>query len=37
MDRKMDVGWAEQAASTDPARAEHSTPAAIFLADVCCR
>lgn len=34
MDRKMDVGWAEQAASTDPAHAEHSAPADIFLADV---
>jgi len=31
---KMDVGWADEAASTDTAHAEHSTPAGIYLADV---
>jgi len=31
---KMDVGWADEAASTDTAVAEHSTPAGIYLADV---
>ncbi|MCE5241527.1 hypothetical protein LLH23_23940 [bacterium] len=31
---KMDVDWADEAASTDTAVAEHSTPSGIFLADV---
>jgi hypothetical protein len=31
---KMDVGWADEAASPDTAVAEHSTPAGIYLADV---
>ncbi len=31
---KMDVDWTDEAASMDRAIAEHSTPAAIYLADV---
>lgn len=34
---KMDIGWETEAATTDRAHAEHSTPADIFLADVCYR
>jgi hypothetical protein len=33
-EHKMDLGWEDEARSTDAAQAEHSTPADIFLADL---
>ncbi len=36
-EHKMDIGWADEAASSDSAHAEHSTPADIFLAEVAYR